>query len=97
MGHPERVPPSAAAQLVRAYTRAVSYDGANSAMRAAVFEGAGEIEVPVTLAWGDLDRLVRPPQGVPPGWRSEVLHDCGHVPTWDDPEQVARLILRASA
>jgi pimeloyl-ACP methyl ester carboxylesterase len=97
VGHPERVPAAAAARLVRAYGRAASYDGANTAMRAAIFDGAEEIEVPVTLGWGDLDRLVRPPKRLPRGWRSEVLHGCGHVPTWDDPEQVARLILRASS
>jgi pimeloyl-ACP methyl ester carboxylesterase len=97
VGHPERVPPAAAARLVRAYTRARSYESANSAMRAAVFDGGDQIRVPVTLAWGELDRLVTPPRRVPPGWRSYVLRGCGHVPTWDDPEQVARLILQASA
>ena len=66
-------------------------------MRATVFDGAEQIEVPVTLAWGELDRLVTPPRRVPPGWRSYVLRGCGHVPTWDDPEQVAGLILQASA
>jgi pimeloyl-ACP methyl ester carboxylesterase len=25
-----------------------------------------------------------------------VLRGCGHVPTWDDPEQVARTLLEAS-
>jgi len=25
-----------------------------------------------------------------------VLRGCGHVPTWDDPEQVARVLLEAS-
>ena len=97
VGHPERVPADAAARLVQAYTRAHAYDSANSAMRAAVFEDADRIDVPVTLGWGDLDRLVRPPRALPPGWRSQVLRDCGHVPTWDDPEQVARLILEASS
>lgn len=97
VGHPERVPAAAAARLVKAYTRARAYDSANSAMRAAVFEDAAEIDVPVTLGWGDLDRLVRPPRNLPPGWRSHVLRDCGHVPTWDDPEQVADLILETTA
>ena len=68
-------------------------------MGGARLEGATsclQIEVPVTLAWGELDRLVTPPRRVPPGWRSFVLRGCGHVPTWDDPEQVAGLILQAS-
>jgi pimeloyl-ACP methyl ester carboxylesterase len=65
-------------------------------MRDTVFSGAERIDVPVTLAWGELDRLVRPPRRVPPGWRTTVLRDCGHIPTWDDPEQVAGVLLQAA-
>jgi pimeloyl-ACP methyl ester carboxylesterase len=65
-------------------------------MRSAVFSGAERIEVPVTLAWGSLDRLVSPPRRTPPGWATSVLRDCGHIPTWDDPDQVSRLLLEAS-
>ena len=66
-------------------------------MRSSVFSGAERIEVPVTLAWGALDRLVSPPRQAPPGWATRVLRDCGHIPTWDDPEQVSRLLLETSA
>jgi pimeloyl-ACP methyl ester carboxylesterase len=97
VGHPERVPPHAAARLVRSYVTAPAYEAANLAMRAGVFAGAEEIEVPVTLAWGELDRLVSPPRRVPAGWATRVLRDCGHIPTWDDPDQVATLLLEASA
>ena len=76
---------------------APGYEAANAAMRAAVFGGGEEIEVPVTLAWGELDRLVRPPRRHPRSWHVTVLRDCGHVPTWDDPEQVAELLLGASS
>ena len=31
-----------------------------------------------------------------PDWRTVTLHGCGHIPTWDDPDQVARLLLLAS-
>jgi pimeloyl-ACP methyl ester carboxylesterase len=65
-------------------------------MRAAVFSGVEQIRVPVTLAWAELDRLVRRPHETAPGWRTLVLHGCGHIPTWDDPKQVARLLLQAS-
>ena len=97
VGHPERVPPAAAARLVRAYVTAPAYEAANLAMRAAVFSGAEQIDVPVTLAWGELDRLVSPPRRVPAGWITRVLRDCGHIPTWDDPRQVSELLLEASA
>ena len=31
-----------------------------------------------------------------PGWREVDLPDCGHLPMWDDPELVVRVI-RATA
>ena len=97
MGHPERVPPAAAARLVRSYVTSPGFDAANAAMRAEVFHGVEQIDVPVTLAWGELDRLVRRPDTKPEHWRSLVLRDCGHIPTWDDPAQVSRALLQASA
>jgi pimeloyl-ACP methyl ester carboxylesterase len=97
VGYPERVPPAAASRLVRSYITSPGFEGANAAMRAAVFSGVEHIRVPVTLAWAELDRLVRRPRETAPGWRTLVLHGCGHIPTWDDPEQVARVLLRASA
>jgi pimeloyl-ACP methyl ester carboxylesterase len=97
VGHPERVPPAAAERLVRSYVTAPGFDAANAAMRAEVFSGVEEIDVPVTLAWGELDRLVRRPRSKPDHWRSLLLRDCGHIPTWDDPAQVSRALLHASA
>jgi pimeloyl-ACP methyl ester carboxylesterase len=97
VGHPERVPPRAASRLVRSYITSPGFEGANSAMRAAVFSGVEQISVPVTLAWAELDRLLRRPREVAPGWRTLMLHGCGHIPTWDDPDQVARVLLRASS
>jgi pimeloyl-ACP methyl ester carboxylesterase len=97
VGHPERVPPRAAVRLVRAYVTAPAYEAANTAMRASIFSGAEEISVPVTLAWGQLDRLVRPPRAIPAGWETRMLVDCGHIPTWDDPDRVAGVLLETSA
>jgi pimeloyl-ACP methyl ester carboxylesterase len=96
VGHPERVPPAAAWRLVRSYVTSPGFEGANVAMRAAVFSGVEQIRVPVTLAWAELDRLVRRPRETVPGWRTLVLRGCGHIPTWDDPEQVTRLLLQAT-
>jgi pimeloyl-ACP methyl ester carboxylesterase len=97
VGHPERVPPAAAFRLVRSYVTSPGFEGANAAMRAAVFSGVDQIRVPVTLAWAELDRLVRQPRETAPGWHTLVLRGCGHIPTWDDPVQVAGVLLRASA
>jgi pimeloyl-ACP methyl ester carboxylesterase len=97
VGHPERVPPPAASRLVRSYVTSPGFAGANAAMRAAVFSGVEQIGVPVTLAWAELDRLLRRPREVAPGSRTLTLRGCGHIPTWDDPEQVAGVLLRASS
>ncbi len=34
---------------------------------------------------------------MPAGARSIVLPDCGHTPTWDNPELVAKVILEGSS
>jgi pimeloyl-ACP methyl ester carboxylesterase len=97
MAHPERVPAREAVRLVRAYAAAPGYDDANAAMRAGRFTGIDRIRVPVTLAWPDRDRLVGRPAHLPPHVGNVVLRDCGHVPMWDDPRQVASVLLRGSA
>ena len=66
-------------------------------MRSGRFTRLGDIAVPVTLAWPEHDRLVARPRSLPPGVRSVVLPGCGHLPTWDDPESVARVLLDGSA
>jgi pimeloyl-ACP methyl ester carboxylesterase len=89
---PSRVTAADALRRVRAYASAPGFDRANDAMRADVFSGFEDIPVPITLAWGEHDRLVRPPRVAPAVDRTVILTGCGHVPTWDDPAQVAELI-----
>jgi pimeloyl-ACP methyl ester carboxylesterase len=97
VGHPERVPPAAAARLVRAYAHGPGFPAVNAAMRAGHFTELAGIEVPVTLAWPQLDRLVARPRALPPHVRNVTLTDCGHIPTWDDPDAVATVLLDGSA
>jgi pimeloyl-ACP methyl ester carboxylesterase len=97
IAHPERVPYAAALQLVRAYGQAPGFDAANAGMRAGRFAGLAEIDVPLTLAWPEHDRLVARPSAVPAFAHEFRLRGCGHMPTWDDPEQVARVLLAGSA
>jgi pimeloyl-ACP methyl ester carboxylesterase len=57
----------------------------------------GTPAVPVTIAWGDRDRVLLPRQAIRaaarlPLARHETLRGCGHVPMGDDPDLVARLI-----
>jgi pimeloyl-ACP methyl ester carboxylesterase len=96
IAHPERVPYAAALQLVRAYADAPGFDAVNAAMRAGRFAGLAEIDVPLTLAWPEHDRLVGRPRAIGAGAREFRLAGCGHMPTWDDPEQVARVLLAGS-
>jgi pimeloyl-ACP methyl ester carboxylesterase len=62
-----------------------------------------EPSCPVTVAWGDKDRILIYSRQAPrarrrlPSARHVTLTGCGHVPTWDDPEQVARVLLDSSA
>ncbi len=99
-GHPERVPPRAARELVLGWIDAEGYAAANREMRRHVFDPSGyPDDVPVTIAWGELDRLVAPPRPErrPAGARFLVMPGVGHTPTWDDPELVARVLLEGSA
>ena len=98
--HPERIPLAAGRELVLGWIDSNGYDGANREMRTHVFDPAGyPEEVPVTIAWGECDRLVGPPKPErrPAGARFLVLPGVGHTPTWDDPELVARTLLEGSA
>ena len=66
LGGDDRAPGAGAAtrrrsQLVRAYANAPGFDAANAGMRAGRFTGLAEIDVPLTLAWPEHDRLVAPP------------------------------------
>jgi pimeloyl-ACP methyl ester carboxylesterase len=93
VAHPDRVPYADALRLVRTYARSPGFVAVNAAMRASRFAELAEITVPVTLAWPDSDQIVSRPRTLPGNVASVVLHGCGHMPTWDDPEQVAALLL----
>jgi pimeloyl-ACP methyl ester carboxylesterase len=93
---PANVPAAAAAHLVRSYATAPGFDAVNAAMRAGRFEALERISVPVTLVWPEHDRLVRPPSWLPTRVRTLVLEGCGHIPMWDDPQAVTRVLLECS-
>jgi pimeloyl-ACP methyl ester carboxylesterase len=65
------------------------------------FTGYIPREVPVTIAWGTRDRLLRPRQALVakerlPQARLIRLPGCGHVPMTDDPRLVADVLLDGS-
>jgi len=93
---PWRVPAEDMASWNHDYARAPSFWD--------VLEGLEHWRAPVpvcptTIAWGERDRLLIFSRQAPrarrllPEARHIVLRGCGHVPMWDDPEQVAAAIL----
>lgn len=99
LGLPERAPAAVGKALIAAWIDAPGYEAANAEMRRYVCEDLDRVEVPTTIVWGELDRLVAPPRPDrrPPGSRYLQFEGIGHTPNWDDPELVARLLLEASA
>jgi pimeloyl-ACP methyl ester carboxylesterase len=95
--HPERLSPGEAEAIASAYVTAPAYDEASALMRAGRVEELKGIKVPITLAWAEHDTLVRtnplPAKLLPKGVEQVQLPGCGHVPTWDDPDLVARVVL----
>ena len=66
------------------------------------FRGGQEIEVPITIAFGRHDMLLRRRTAqyrgeLPQSTRWLTLAGCGHVPMWDDPEAVAELVLTGTS
>jgi pimeloyl-ACP methyl ester carboxylesterase len=96
VAHPDRVPRAAATRMVGSYARAAAYDATNAAMRQGHFTGATRIGVPLTVAFGEHDRLIRPVRLRVPGARTLVLPGCGHIPMWDRPDLVSELILETA-
>ncbi len=96
MARPRNVPGQQAAHLVRAYALAQDFIAVNDAMRAGRFEGLERIRCPVTFVWPDHDRLIRRPVGVPDRIRNVVLSESGHIPMWDAPQALARLLIDAT-
>lgn len=102
MARPWKLSPSEAVGALEALAGSPSFDEALEANTAQHFRGGDEISVPTTVAWGQRDWLLIPRQAkraarAIPRARNLTLRGCGHVPTWDDPEQVARVLLDASA
>jgi pimeloyl-ACP methyl ester carboxylesterase len=99
---PARIPPADAAASLRALAAAPWFDATLRTITSEPFSDGEQIRVPVTIAWGEKDRLLLPRQAARaaqaiPGARLVWLRGCGHVPMYDDPEQVAQVLLAGSA
>jgi pimeloyl-ACP methyl ester carboxylesterase len=101
IARPERVPPAAAVEIARAFGRSPGFDAHLEATNPQRFAGGRSIGVPVTVAFGGKDRVLlrhqsRQRDQLPPQTRWIELPGCGHVPTHDDPDLVAEVILGGS-
>lgn len=100
-GQPDRVPPEEAleAAAVMRSTRGFGEHLRETTHKR--FTGGQDIDVPVTIVYGERERLVakraRRGDELPKHTRWITLPRCGHVPTWDDPQLVARTILEGTA
>ncbi len=101
VARPWRVPPEEAAGAMRNLGRSPGFEATLEAIADHRFGGASP-PCPVTVAWGERDRLLlfsrqsARARRLLPGATHVTLWGCGHVPTWDDPEQVARVLVEAS-
>ena len=98
MAHPERLPAAAAAASTRNLAASPGWEATLDAICRRRFSHGEALPATVTVAWGERDRLLLRRQAERarsevPRARHVVLRGCGHVPTWDDPDLVARAIL----
>jgi len=100
VSRPSQVPAEQAAGDMAAFLAA--HDALEAILaQLAPFTGQIPADVPVTIAWGTKDRMLRPPQVLVakarlPQARIRPLPGCGHVPMTDDPALVADILLQGS-
>ncbi len=102
VAHPRRVPADDAAETIRAAAAAPWFEATLPAVVADNFKPGPPPPVPVTVAWGASDHLLplwqaRRARRALPGARMVMLRGCGHLSPYDDPEQVARVLIEGSS
>ena len=99
--HPSQLTPDQAAEDLAAF---VAAGDALRELLAGLDEFSSQIpaEIPVTVAWGEHDRLLprrqaRVARAKLPTAQFVLLPGCGHVPMTDNPRLVAEVLLRGSS
>jgi pimeloyl-ACP methyl ester carboxylesterase len=100
MGRPRRIPAADALASTRNLAASPAFEGTVQTLSRDRFRDAERVDVPVTLLWGTRDVILFPWQAKRalrelPDARLVPLPGAGHVPTWDDPETIARELLAA--
>ncbi|MDH2427058.1 alpha/beta fold hydrolase [Sphaerisporangium sp. TRM90804] len=98
VARPGGLSPEAVVAAGRALRDGPGFDETLDSFRAVV--PPSRAKVPITIAWGERDRLLWRRQAVRAArWseqRVKLLQGCGHVPMSDDPGLVARVLLDGS-
>lgn len=101
MEHGDRMTPEEAVASSHAVTGASGFDATLEALHEGHVPGGMAVTAPVTIAWGDKDKLLLPRQAerarrAIPQARHLWLPGCGHVPMVDAPEITANAILTSA-
>jgi pimeloyl-ACP methyl ester carboxylesterase len=100
----DRMTPEAAVEATRNFVDSPGVGRTLDWLEREQFRDGEQIDVPVTMIWGDREMLLprrerqaaRSIRAVP-GARLVWLRGCGHTPTWDDPPALAQAILGAKS
>jgi pimeloyl-ACP methyl ester carboxylesterase len=97
---PQTVPPYAAIEIAQTLAKTRGLPAHLRSSRTERFRDGRHLNVPVTVAWGNRDRLVpassQRREELPATTRFVTLENCGHMAMWDDPDAVGDLILRGT-
>ncbi len=103
VGRPEAIPWDDVEDIIRYLhvSRPVLRIVLDIAKRGYAFENGQHLDIPITVAFGTKDRMLRAngyrlPDQLPAHTRWISLPGCGHMPMWDDPELIARTILEGT-
>ncbi|MDP9863120.1 MULTISPECIES: alpha/beta fold hydrolase [Streptosporangium] len=98
VAHPSRLSAEALLAAVQALGDAPGFDDTLDSFEWMM--PPGPPKAPITIAWGEHDRLLLRRQAVRAarwsGRRVKLLRGCGHLPMSDDPELVAKVLLEGS-
>jgi pimeloyl-ACP methyl ester carboxylesterase len=99
---PWQVSPEVVAADVAAVVAATAFDDVCAAFEGYVAPADAADRVPVTIAWGDKDRLLLPRQArraqrLLPRARHVMVPGAGHLMMYDEPEAVAAVVKAAAS
>jgi len=105
LAQPERMPPHAAAAMIRGAAGCEAFlPFIEAARRDGPPTDFSSIDVPIRVAWGTEDQILTYPRYweplrriLPPDTELVELPRLGHVPMWDDPATIARTVLDVTA